>query len=233
MRKTIPAASVPLLNPVTGLINTVWYDYLKADDITQYDETAAGAIVATSVEAGAFTAGGVSIVPFGKHTIWVPAGAMIKRTTNGAAATTTELATNDVMLSTFDFDQTTEEGVGFWIAFPKGWNEGSVTFVPYWTAASGSGGVVWGLAARALSDDDALDQAVSGQQTSTDTLITANDCHIGSESAAITIGGTPAEGDIVYFEVTRETGSGSDTLTADAKLIGIKILMTTNAATDD
>jgi len=49
----------------------------------------------------------------GKQTIWVPAAAMTARTTNGAASGTTELATNDVMLSSLDFDTTTEEGAGF------------------------------------------------------------------------------------------------------------------------
>lgn len=168
----------------------------------------------------------------GKHTIFMPAGAMIARTTNGAASGTTELATNDVMLRTFDFDTTTEEGVGFWIGMPKSWNEGTVTFQAMWTAASGSGGVAWGLAAYSFSDDDAMDTAVSGQQVVTDTLITANDMHITAESSAITIGGTPAEGDAVYFELTREVANGSDTLGVDAKLIGIRLHFTTNAGND-
>jgi hypothetical protein len=64
----------------------------------------------------------------GKQTIWIPAGAMIARTTNGAASGTTELATNDVMLRTLDFDQTTEEGAQFMVAMPKGWNESTVSY---------------------------------------------------------------------------------------------------------
>lgn len=186
----------------------------------------------TRSAAGEMAIEGVVVKKVGRETIWLPAAAMTARTTNGAASGTTELATNDVMLSTFDFDQTTEEGVGFFIAMPKSWNESTVTFVPYWTAASGSGGVVWGLAAYAFSNDDALDTAVSGQQTSTDTFILANDCHLGPESSAITIGGTPATNDLVYFEITREVANGSDTLTADAKLIGIHLYITTDASTD-
>lgn len=182
--------------------------------------------------AGELAVEGTLVKKVGKETIFIPAGAMTARTTNGAASGTTELATNDVMLSSLDFDQTTEEGAGFWIAMPKSWNESTVTFKPFWTAASGSGGVVWGLAAYSFSDDDALDTAVSGQQTSTDTLLAANDMHIGSESSAITIGGTPAEGDMVYFEITREVANGSDTLTADAKLLGVHVYITTNASTD-
>lgn len=178
------------------------------------------------------TVGGSVIKTVGKETIFIPAAAMTSRTTNGAAAGTTELTTNDVMLSSLDFDQTTEEGAGFFIAMPKSWNESTVTFKPFWTAASGSGGVVWGLAAYAFSDDDALDTAVSGQQTSTDTLIATGDMHIGPESSAITIGGTPAEGDMVYFEITREVANGSDTLSGDAKLLGVHVYITTNASTD-
>lgn len=182
--------------------------------------------------AGELAVEGTLVKKVGKETVFIPAGAMTARTTNGAAAGTTELATNDVMLSSLDFDQTTEEGAGFWVAMPKSWNESTVTFKPFWTAASGSGGVVWGLAAYSFSDDDAMDTAVSGQQTSTDTLITANDMHIAPESSAITIGGTPAEGDMVYFEITREVANGSDTLSADAKLLGVHVYITANASTD-
>lgn len=168
----------------------------------------------------------------GVHTIWVPAAAMTPRTTNGASPGSTELATNDIMLATLDFDTTTEEGAGFHIAMPKSWNESTVTFIPYWTAASGSGGVVWQMQGVATSNDDAMDAALGTGQTSTDTLLAANDCHIGPTSSAITINGTPAENDLVYFEITREVADGSDTLGVDAKLIGVKVLVTLNAADD-
>lgn len=182
--------------------------------------------------AGVLAVEGVIVKNVGKETIWVPAAAMTARTTNGAASGVTELATNDIMLRTFDFDQTTEEGVQFMIGMPKSWNESTVTFVPYWTAASGSGGVVWRVHGLAVSDDDAMDAAYGTGQDSTDTLLLANDCHIGPESSAITIAGTPAENDLVSFQVTRVVSHASDTLTADAKLIGIKLFVTTNAATD-
>ena len=182
--------------------------------------------------AGEVAVEGTRLKKVGLETIWVPAAAMTPRTTNGAASGTTELTTNDVMLRTLDFDTTTEEGAGFWVAFPKSWNLGTVTFAAHWTAASGSGGVAWGLAAYSFSDDDAMDQAVSGQQIVTDTLITANDMHVTSTSSAITIGGTPAVGDAVYFEVTREVANGSDTLGVDARLLGVRIFFTSNASTD-
>lgn len=168
----------------------------------------------------------------GKQTVGILAGSLVARTTNGAASGTAELTTNKTMLYTLDFDATTEEGAGFWVPMPKSWNESTITFQVAWTAASSTGDVVWGLAAYAFSDDDAMDTATSGQQTVTDTLITANDMHISAESSALTIGGTPAVGDWVYFELTREAANGSDTLSADAKLIGLRLYITTDATND-
>lgn len=175
----------------------------------------------------------VKNIGVGKQTIWVPAGAMTARTTNGAASGTTESTTNKVMNKTLDFDTTTQEFAQFTVAFPKGWNEGTVTFIPFWTAASGSGGVVWGLQGVALSNDDAIDTAFGTAQTSSDTLIAALDVHVGPESSAITIAGTPAVGDICYFQINRTVSDGSDTLGVDAKLIGIQLLYTIDSNVDD
>jgi hypothetical protein len=84
----------------------------------------------------------------------------------------------------------------------------------------------------ANSDDDALDTALGTGQTSSDTFIAALDSHIGPESSAITIGNTPAENDLLYLEVTRTVANGGDTLGVDAKLIGVRVFITTNAAND-
>lgn len=168
----------------------------------------------------------------GKHTIYIPAGAMTPRVTNGAARVISELATNDVMLATLDFDQATEEGAGFWVWMPKSWDASTISFQPIWTTGGGTGGVVWSLGARAYADDDALDQAMGTAGTSTDTRIADNDMHVGPESSAITVGGSPAAERPVYFEVRRVVANGSDTLTADAKLIGIKVFLTLNVAND-
>jgi hypothetical protein len=171
----------------------------------------------------------------GKHTIWVPATAMTTRTTNGAAAGSTELATNKIMVATLDFDTATAEFAQFSIAMPKSWNEGTVTFVPYWShaATTVNFGVTWKLAGVAVSNDDALDAAFGTAVASTDTGGTTNDVYVGPESAAVTIAGTPAEGDIVVFQVSRDPADGGDTMAIDARLHGIKLIYTTDAGTDD
>jgi hypothetical protein len=168
----------------------------------------------------------------GKHTIWMPAGAMVPQTTNGPALVTTELATNDVMLRTLDYDQTTVEFAQFQIAMPKSWDAGVLTFIPYWTAASGTGDVIWRLNFRAHNNDDALDQDQGTSQASTDTLIATNDLHVGPESADITPAGTPGDETLLIGKIRRDASAGGDTLNADAKLIGVRLSYTVNAGND-
>jgi hypothetical protein len=93
-------------------------------------------------------------------------------------------------------------------------------------------GVVWSLAGVARSDDDAGDVAFGTVQTSTDTGGTTNDIYIGPESAAITIAGTPTAGDTVQFQIARVPLDGSDTMQVNARLHGLRLFFTTNAATD-
>lgn len=195
--------------------------------------SALGLVIGTDVLAPSGVGSGLSgILKQGLTTIWVPAAAMTARTTNGAAAGQAESTTNKVNSKSLDFDTATQEFAQFAVRFPKNWNEGTVTFAPIWSATSGSGGVVWALQGIALSDDDALDTAFGTEQTSTDTLITANDVHVGPTSAAITINGTPAAGDWVDFQIKRNVSDGSDTLGVDARLLGVALFFTTNEADD-
>lgn len=166
----------------------------------------------------------------GKISIPIPARSMYPRETGGAQAGSFELG--NCTYKTYDFDATTQEHVQFDVFMPKGWNEGTVSYQPIWTAASGSGGVVWALEAAAISDDETLNATLGNDASSTDTLGTANRQHTGPESAAITIGGSPAEGDLVLFNLRRQTGNASDTLNADARLLGIKLNITLNAPND-
>jgi hypothetical protein len=170
--------------------------------------------------------------PVGKQTIWIPASAMTSRTTNGAASGTSESTTNKVMQLTLDFDSTTQEFAQFNVAFPKSWDESTVTAEFFWTAASGTGDVVWGLQGVALSNDDAIDTAFGTAVEVTDTLIATGDIHRTSATGAITIAGTPADGDLCFFQIYRDPADGADTFSADAKLLGIKLFFTTDAVND-
>ncbi len=169
----------------------------------------------------------------GAQTIWVPAAAMMACTTNGASDGSTELATNKVMLATKDFDAAIAEYTQFSVGMPKSWNEGTVTAEFLWTAATGSGVVRWAIQGIAVSDDDGLDATWGTAVTVDDTLIAVNDLHTSGATPALTVGGTPAEGDLVVFQFYRDAADGADTFDQDANLIGIRLKYTTNTRNDD
>lgn len=164
----------------------------------------------------------------GAQDLYIPTVAMWPRTTSGCAALAkTEMTTSLVNIQSLDFDQTTSEYAQFTISLPRNWNNGTVTAKFYWTAASGSGTVTWGIQGGAYSNDDALTVALGTAQTVTDTLIATNDLHISDPTSAITLAGTPADADFLAFQIYRDI---SDTLSADAKLLGVVITLTTDAA---
>lgn len=167
----------------------------------------------------------------GLQDLYIPASAMWPRTSNGCASIAqTEIATSLVNIQTLDFDSSTQEFAQFTLSLPRNWNNGTIIAKVYWTASSGSGGVVWGVSGGAYSNDDALTVALGTAQTSTDTLIATNDLHISPDTSAITLAGTPADSDFLCLQISRNPADASDTLNADAKLLGIVITITTDAA---
>lgn len=165
------------------------------------------------------------------NSIPVMASGMIARTTSGAASGTVETTTNKIMYRTYDFDASTDEFVQFQIAMPKSWNEGTVTAQLIWTAAN-TGDVVWQVRGVAISNDDSYDTAFGSAESVTDSVTAANDVMLTSFTGAITIGGSPAESDLVVIQINRDADNVSDTCAVDAKLIGIRLNFTTNAKDD-
>ncbi len=167
----------------------------------------------------------------GKQTLPVMAAAMVARTTSGAASGTAETATNKIMLRTLDFDQSTDEFAQFMVPMPKSWDEGTVTARFIWSCGV-TGAVVWGIQAVALSDDDVIDAAFGTAVTVTDSVTATTDVMQSAETSALTIAGSPAAEDLVCFQVYRDADNGSDTAAGDAKLIGIRLYVTLDAADD-
>lgn len=170
----------------------------------------------------------------GLQTISIPGGAITPRTTNGAGTSTLETTTNRNMYRTVDFDTSTQEFAQFIVPMPKGWNEGTITYQVVWSHPSTTTnfGVVFGLSAVAISDGDAGDAAFGTVVTVTDTGGTTNAVYQTPVSGAVTIAGTPAENDLVMFQLQRNPADASDTLAVDARVVAVKIFFTINAATD-
>jgi hypothetical protein len=181
---------------------------------------------------GVVQAGGSAVKVAGKETIWVPAIAMYPNSTSGAEAAQVELS-NGPELKVLDFDKSSDEFAQFAVAFPKSWNEGTVTFQAFFTATSTDTGTTsWALQGVALADSGDLNTAFGTAVAPTAKAHsgTSNDLDVTAESGAVTIAGSPSTDEYVFFQISRDVSA--DDLDADARLLGIKLFFTTDAAND-
>jgi len=150
--------------------------------------------------------------------------------TDGAAQNTKiETTTNKENVYILDFaDGATKLYAEATIVMPSDWDGGTVTARFYWMVNDVSTNVVqWGCAGRSYGDAETLDQALGTEQSVTDAGSgTANQVLISAVTSTITIGGTPAAGELVQFKVSRDPTSGSDTLAATARLLGVMVTYT-------
>ena len=182
---------------------------------------------------GTLKTGSAAVKVAGKETIWVPAVAMYPNTTNGCADIAQTELSNGPEVKSLDFDKDSDEFAQFAVAFPKSWNEGTITFQAFFTADSTNTGTVsWGLNGVAIADNDSVNTAFGTAVAPTAKAHsgTANDLDVTAESGAVTIAGSPSTDEQVFFQISRDVSA--DDLTADAKLLGIKIFFTTDAAND-
>jgi hypothetical protein len=171
----------------------------------------------------------------GKETIWIPSAAITPTQSNGCASRTqVETTSGRPDMDVLDFDASSDEHAQFSVAFPKSWNAGTITFQVYWTTtATDTDGVSWGLQGVAVSDNDTIDVAYGTAVVVDDAALSAaEDLCVTAESGAVTIAGSPADNDIVYFRIFRDVSDSNDTAAEDARLIGVKIFFTTDLAND-
>jgi hypothetical protein len=182
---------------------------------------------------GVLKSGSAAVKIAGLETMWVPASAMYGATTNGAAAAQVETTAGRPDMSVLDFDAGTAEAAQFSVAFPKSWNEGTITFQVFWSPSNTStGNCLWTLFGVSVADNATIDVTYGTEQTITDAGHgTVEDQQVTSVSSALTIKNAAVDTQ-TYFQVQRNAASGSDTFTGDARLLGIKIFFTTDAAND-
>ena len=152
-------------------------------------------------------------------------------TTNGAEFQENEFGTNDIMAVVMGFDTTTSEKAQFWWTPPLNWDAGTIKFKLYWTETGGGASetVDFDLAGTAYADSDAIDASLGTAKNVTDTNFNVdNDMQITAYSDAITVAGTAIAGEPVLLQLSRDVAA--DTLAVDAKVIGVMLEFTTDAA---
>ena len=183
---------------------------------------------------GVLKSGTAAVKVAGTETIWIPASAMYGSTTNGADAQQVETTATRPDLKVLDFDASTAEYAQFAIAMPKSWNLGTVTYQVFWSPGNtNTDNCIFGLQGLACTEGDTADAVFGTAIEVTDAGIgTVEDVQMTSVSSAMTIAGTPADDDQTFFQLYRDAADGSDTFTGDARVLGIKLFYTTDAAND-
>ena len=200
--------------------------------------------------------GGTELPVGGTKTIWVPANVMTPTESNGCSALQHVEGDTDYPdysspnFVCLDFGDMLNEHAQFTVAFPKSWNLGTITYQVFWTGDYSNGDTVeWGLQGRAFGTGDGIWASMMYEMFPTATLIQDSTqgyppmsenhlCYVTPESGDVTIAGSPADGDICYFQVLRNPedhhgGNDEDDMSADARLHGIKLFFTTDIANDD
>ena len=168
----------------------------------------------------------------GKETIYVPAAAMYPNSTNGCSDLQQVELANGPELKCLDFDASSDENAQFTVCFPKSWNEGTVTFQAFFTVSgTNTGTVAWGLSGGSTVDNGSINTAFGTNVVATAKAHsgTSNDMDVAAESGAVTIANAAADS-MTFFQIMRDVSA--DTQSGDARLLGIKLFFTTDAAND-
>ena len=207
---------------------------LLADDSVTAALIADNAIGTAAIADDAVTSAKVAndIKVAGVETIWVPAAAMYPETTNGCADLEQVELSNGPELKCLDFAAAADDFAQFSIAFPKSWNEGTITFQAFFTVTgTNTGTVAWGLAGRSFADNADLNTAFGTIVVATAKAHsgTSNDVNVSAASGAVTVAGAAVD-TLTCFQVSRDVTA--DTQTGAARLLGIKLFFTTDAGND-
>jgi hypothetical protein len=188
-------------------------------------------VTATAAELNKLASAG-TLKQAGLETIYVPAAAMYPNTTAGCAGLAQVELTNGPELKCLDFDTSSDENAQFTVAFPKSWNEGTVTFQAFWTVTgTNTGTVAWGLSGGSIADDASINTAFGTNVVATAKAFsgTSNDMTVSATSGAVTIANAAVD-TMTYFQIMRDVSA--DDQSGDARLLGIKLFFTTDAAND-
>lgn len=169
----------------------------------------------------------------GLQSVFIPAEAMIPRTTNGPDESTEESTTNKVMQKTLDFDSSTNEYAQFNVAMPKSWDSSTGICARFhWKTTASANDVIWAIQAVCIANNVDMDSAFGTEQAVTDTVVNANRNHISSWTSAMTPANA-ADDCLTVFQVYRDAVDASDTLASKAKLRGVELLYQATNGSED
>tara|TARA_Y100001949_G_scaffold96236_1_gene81255 strand:+ start:792 stop:2120 length:1329 start_codon:yes stop_codon:yes gene_type:complete len=169
----------------------------------------------------------------GVATIWVPSNAMTPTDDAGCEGITT-VATQAGRpdMNVLDFLVASDSFAQFQIAFPKSWNEGTITYQVYWcSTAADTDNVNWTLQGVSVPDNSTIDVAYGAAIDVDDpNQGAAEEMLVSPVSGALTIASAAVD-TVTFFRIGRDVSEG--TAAEAARLLGVKLFFTTDAENDD
>ena len=222
--------------PVTGLANGT------DGELITWSAAGVAETVAVGTATHVLTSNGVGVAPTFQANgtgdvvasatvydyLYIDAAAMIPSTTNGAAAGSRELATNDVMIDYLAFDTATDEYAQYKWKPPEQIVSNAVIRFKFdmATETGAATTLIFGTQFIIMSDDESLDQAWSTAQVAgAVTMTTTNDIYMSDGACTATLTGVTA-GDTVFFRVFRDVSA--DTHAVDGQLLGVHMQIPVN-----
>jgi len=168
----------------------------------------------------------------GLQTIWVPAAAMRPTEDAGCESiTSAETQAGRPDMISLDFKVAADSFAQFQIAFPKSWNEGTITYQVYWcSTAADTDAVNWTLQGVSVPDNSTIDVAYGGiVDIDENNQGAAEEMLVSAVSGALTIASAAAD-TVTFFRIGRDVSEGP--AAEDARLLGVKLFFTTDAEND-
>ena len=109
---------------------------------------------------------------------------------------------------------------------PDSWDLGTVRVKFYYlnTDITASKSNVFGVTACAISRTDLISEGSYATEVTVSNVVAASTNAINvATSPALTIGGTPALGDLIIFRIARRPDNGWDNNEADVRLLGVAL----------
>jgi len=179
---------------------------------------------------------------FGAQQFWCDGGAFIATPSSTAGTATsygqTRVLSNGVSVSSVVLPEhaTIDSRCTFTWTPPENWDAGTILAKIYWTmqdtttTSVGDTGA-FEVSAVAISNDDTLNASFGTAVAVTDVFIATDDLHVATISGAITVGGSPANADLVQIQINRNAGSDTLEVGSNVELLGIILEYTQDAST--
>lgn len=163
-------------------------------------------------------------------TVFVPAGAMTPRGTDGPASETLSFAGNTTVHDILRFYDTKDSYAEFDLVLPDDWDGGALRFKVLWTPSSSEGvagqWVRFRFSCGAFGQGEDLGAALGADVTADQQMAAANVLHVAGPTAALTPGGVPLPGKALHLRIMRSyafDGDGGSALTTGASVFGVVV----------